>query len=367
MFIARKIWLKVHLYLGLTVGLLFAAMGVTGSMLVFERDLDEHLNEAQMITESTGPQRSFTEIFAAAAEAHPDLGKAVSLEVPHEQGSVSKVRFKQKTDDGVIDTEVFVDPITLEVTGKRVRAESFMAIVNQMHTNLLGGKTGATILGVMGVLMFASIISGVMLWWPLLKSGVRNAFAIRRGKRIYDLHKTIGGLSTIFLLLITTTGIIIIFAPQLKPLANYVSPLTPIPNKVNSKPPTSAGQKKITAEEAVEIVRAEMKDCRLMTIELPQGKDATYKIYVRQAGEIGQNRGVGRVWIDQYSGEILAMRDWRKHTASDIFFRIQVALHSGDAFGIVGRSLFFIVGLMPAVLYVTGTMMWWRKRRRSGT
>ena len=34
---ARKIWLNIHLYLGLTAGFALALTGLTGSLLVFKR------------------------------------------------------------------------------------------------------------------------------------------------------------------------------------------------------------------------------------------------------------------------------------------------------------------------------------------
>ena len=37
----RKLWLKVHLYLGLIFGMLFVLQGLTGSINVFYRELDE--------------------------------------------------------------------------------------------------------------------------------------------------------------------------------------------------------------------------------------------------------------------------------------------------------------------------------------
>ncbi len=363
MILVRKLWLQIHLYLGLTAGLVFALSGITGSLIVFEHDLDEHLNETQMITVSVGQQQPIGKIVEAAATAYPDLGTAAHVHMPHEAGSVARVRFKGDAKRGIA-AEVFVDPVTLQVTGKRQPEWSFMAITHQLHANLLGGKVGSTIMGILGLLMLLSVISGVVLWWPLLTSGLRNALAVRRGKRVYDLHKTIGGVSTIFLTLICATGAIIVFAPQLRPLANLISPVTKIPTKVEAKPPTSTNQKRLTAEEAIAIARREMPNCRIMSIELPQGPQGTYKVFARQEGEIGQTHGVGRVWVDPYGGEVLATRDWRRHTASDVFFRIQVALHSGDAFGIVGRGLFFLVGFAPAGLYVTGFILWWRKKVR---
>ncbi|MGH8475057.1 MAG: PepSY domain-containing protein [Methylococcales bacterium] len=42
----RKIWLKVHLWLGLSLGLFLSIFGLTGSLLVFHAEINELLNPA---------------------------------------------------------------------------------------------------------------------------------------------------------------------------------------------------------------------------------------------------------------------------------------------------------------------------------
>ena len=46
----RKIWLGIHLYLGLSLGLLFVLAGLTGSLLVFYVELDEIINPKLQIS-----------------------------------------------------------------------------------------------------------------------------------------------------------------------------------------------------------------------------------------------------------------------------------------------------------------------------
>jgi uncharacterized iron-regulated membrane protein len=52
----RKVWLNVHRWLGLTIGLLFAFSGLTGSFIVFNLALDESLNSSLKLTHKQGPQ-----------------------------------------------------------------------------------------------------------------------------------------------------------------------------------------------------------------------------------------------------------------------------------------------------------------------
>jgi uncharacterized iron-regulated membrane protein len=38
-------------------------------------------------------------------------------------------------------------------------------------------------------------------------------------------------------------------------------------------------------------------------------------------------------------------------------------LHSGEAFGYAGRALWTLFGLLPPLLFATGTWLWWKRRR----
>ncbi len=71
------------------------------------------------------------------------------------------------------------------------------------------------------------------------------------------------------------------------------------------------------------------------------------------------------VVIDAYSGNVIYQTDPTKRTSSDIFEEWQLALHSGEAFGVTGQIIVLIVGLIPLVLYVTGLIRWVQKRRVS--
>ena len=61
----RTLWLKTHLYLGLTAGLIFSVLGLTGSVLVFHRNLDEWANTPLMRTRNQGERISLANAIAA--------------------------------------------------------------------------------------------------------------------------------------------------------------------------------------------------------------------------------------------------------------------------------------------------------------
>jgi len=61
----RTLWLKVHLYLALTVGFLFAIIGLTGSLSVYHDELDGWLNPHLTIDQPQGSYQSLDKMLAA--------------------------------------------------------------------------------------------------------------------------------------------------------------------------------------------------------------------------------------------------------------------------------------------------------------
>ncbi|WP_286897655.1 PepSY domain-containing protein [Achromobacter sp. UBA2119] len=50
-------------------------------------------------------------------------------------------------------------------------------------------------------------------------------------------------------------------------------------------------------------------------------------------------------------------------TAADVFTQMQFPLHSGQIGGLAGRVAVAGLGLVVAMLSVTGVVIWWKKRR----
>ena len=69
------------------------------------------------------------------------------------------------------------------------------------------------------------------------------------------------------------------------------------------------------------------------------------------------------LFVDAASGAVVRRIRGSDRTAGDRFLAVQHGLHTGEMLG-AARALLFIGGLLPAVLVVTGTMMWLRQRRR---
>jgi len=353
-----------HRWLGLTVGWLLILSGLTGSLLVFRSTLDEQLNPALFFVEASTTRSSVAEILAAARSSPlAEMGTISFIDFPQTNNGVWTVWFQTGTKVAPQLTKAYFEPSQARMTGHRVHGEDVMTWIYNLHIELLAGHAGETIVGLAGIVLMVSVVSGILLWWPLWKHSWRSAFSIRRGARFnYDLHKTNGILSSLPLIVIAFTGVYLTFPTWIAPAVKFLmADSTQATPKLTSLPPLAGGTQ-ITADQAINIVRVHFPDANIRRIHPPSTPKGTYVIRFCEPGDLHQSLGSSRAWIDQYSGKLLGAKILQKRTAAETFLSWQLPLHNGEALGLMGRWLVFVTGLMPALLYVTGFRIWWRKR-----
>jgi uncharacterized iron-regulated membrane protein len=84
-----------------------------------------------------------------------------------------------------------------------------------------------------------------------------------------------------------------------------------------------------------------------------------------EAGNDHGDVGLGNAWLyfDGKDGRALGGKIPGTGSAGDIFLQAQFPLHSGRILGLTGRILISLMGLVVAMLSVTGVIIWVRKRR----
>lgn len=365
----RSVWRTVHLYTGLFAGAVLVLLGLTGSLLVFDHAIDEQLNPGLLTTEGAGPYRPLDAIVAAARTAHPEEDPAL-LMMPRTEGGVFVARFDRRTTAGgaLTRVEMAIDPYTAGVLGQREWGAYPLSFIYKLHYTLWLGETGETLVGIVGLLLLVSLATGLYLWWPLawpLRNGkLRRAITLKRGagsaRRNFDLHKMGGVYGALMLLVIAFSGVYMAFPEYVRPIVERFSALTGGPAPVALPRPEATP---ISVARAVAIAGNIFPGAELKGVGLPQGPQGVYAVTLRQPGEAKKSWGGSRVWIDPYTGEVLAVRDPGKMTAGDVFLEWQFPLHNGEILGLAGRVLVFITGFTPLLLYVTGIKMWLRRRR----
>lgn len=365
----RKLWLRVHLYLGLFGGALFVVMSLTGSFLVFYKAIDEWLNPAQLTTSGSGPHKPLNEVVATAQATVPADGWLDSLELPAHEREVVKAWHKVPTDrlDQFRWYLVTIDPYSGSILSRdREWGTYLVSFIYELHESLLIDELGRTLVGCVAIFLLVSIGTGLFLWWP--RSGrVRQAFLpVTGGSRIrrhYQWHKLTGAYSAIVLAVLAFTGVYLAFPTYVIPLVSMFSPVDGLEDEgfVQSHP--VSGVPPLSAEQAVELVQSLFPDGRITYIGIPHEAADAYEMRMYRFGDVRASAGNSMVWLDQYSGAVLKVRDWRRFSPGDTFVAWLFPLHNGEAFGLIGRWIVCIAGFVPLLLHVTALRMWWLKRQ----
>lgn len=380
---ARNLFFKIHLYLSLFLGTIFLVVGITGSIIVFEDALDEMINPElfSFSDYGDGDRKSMSEILANAKMVYPDKSAAL-IYPPKEKEGVCVVMFKspkEHVDPGMPKCcggfdwfQVMVNPYTGTVIGNRDRSvygidrPHLIKTIYELHSSLLLDGTGRTIVGLAGLAWLIVTLSGIYLWWP--KNGkFKNALIIKKGTNSirfnFDLHRVSGIYTAIILVVVTFTGVYLIFPEYIKPVVEIFSPLEKKPDNLKSMIPSEETEA-ISVEKAVLIANDAFPNGTLSHIGLPIDKEDVYKIYKRQDGEVRKTKGKTTIMLDQYNGKVLYIQDPLKVSAGQSFIDWQFPLHSGEALGMTGRLLIFASGIVTVVLMVTGMILWFKKKRR---
>lgn len=365
----RKLWLRVHLYLGLFGGALFVLMSLTGSFLVFYKAIDEWLNPIQLTTSGSGPYKPLNEVVETAQAAAPSGGWLDSLELPFHEREVFKAW--QKVPTGQPEQfrwyQVAIDPYTGAILSRdREWGGYLVSFIYELHESLLIDELGQTLVGFVAIFLLVSIGTGVFLWWP--RSGkVRQAFLPVTGgsliRRHYQLHKLSGAYSAIVLAVLAFTGVYLAFPTYVIPLVSVFSSVDGASDDGPVQSHPISGAPSLSVEQAVGLAQSLFPDGTITYIGIPHEATDAYEMTMRRPGDVRESVGSSMVWLDQYSGAVLKVRDWRAFTAGETFVAWLFPLHNGEAFGLIGRWIVFFAGFIPLVLYVTALRMWWLKRQ----
>lgn len=369
----RGLWLRLHRYLGLILGLPLALIGLSGSLIVFGWPLDAWLNRelTRVAVPPDAVARPLAEIVAAAQARLPADAAPLDWLVFPEQADRA-FRFNYRLPTSPDSYEIFVDPYTATVVGQRLWGDfaaccswhgPIMTVIYRFHDSFWLGETGQTLVGGIGLIGLVSVLSGIALWWPnpgKWRAALTAKAGASRQRRVFDLHKLAGSYGFVGFAALLFTGAYMNFPAQSRAIVDRFSPLTAAPDGLHSTP--GAGPT-LSEDAAVAAARRYFPSGKPATLALPTTPDGVYVIDFFGGDELTPTLAGHSLTIDQYSGALLYRRDPANFSAGDRFHAWQFGLHSGQALGPAGQLLVMACGPVPAILYVTGFIRWRQKRR----
>lgn len=401
----RAFWTLVHRYAGLLTAAFLFVSGATGAVISWDHELDHVLNPQLTQVHTAGTPQSALVLARQVEARHPDIrvsyiplrtepGESLALGVsPRFDPATQKL-----TEPGF--NQVFVDPVSGAELGKRewgavwpITRETFVSFLYRLHYTLhipaMWGidRWGLWLMGGIAMIWMVDSFVGFYLTLPVRRKAAalrqpsdkgwwqrwRPAWKVRwRGgasKLNFDLHRAFSLWTWALLFILAFTAFSLnLYSEIFYPVLKTFTQVTPTP--FDTRTPGDAlhlVEPRVGNEEIVRRAEAEAARRRW---DVPAGsvyysqEYSVYMISMYEGADDDGNGGVGPalLYFDGTDGRLLGQRQPWKGTAADIFVQAQFPLHSGRILGLPGRILISCMGLVVAMLSVTGVIIWWRKR-----
>jgi uncharacterized iron-regulated membrane protein len=358
------------------LGILLAALGLSGSLLVYDEAISDWISPPPAATTAGSPLplSMLADIAREAAAAKGVEGGQLQFILPERKTDALIVRIGGLSPMGNVpgaggerrraegrerparpsQLQVYLDPVSGEVLGARTFAQAgLLTFMHQLHGNFLMSRdTGRPIVGWLGVAMCLLGLSGLVLWWP--KRGQwKYAFKVRpsaTGLRFHrELHAATGIWIFLIFMAVSFSGVVIAWPQTMGQTMGMGGPGAG--QRMPAVEPLDG--KRLGPTEAVIAAATAVPGIQPRTITIPVRPDQPISVNYRSHDAIN-----AAVLIDPYSGKVLMVRD-----PSERFLAWMRPVHDGSL-GFVWRFLVFLSGLVPSLFVVTGLIMWWKKRQR---
>lgn len=366
--INRKLF-RLHAWLGLFLGILYFLISVGGASIVFYPELNQLLygNKIKVVPENK-PLLTYDELYRKALKDYPQsMYISISHDLAYPGNAYSLVTGDPSTtalfENGTARID-YVNPYNGNVVFKANSGGSgdILGILNSLHVALYLGTGGAFIVALMSVAVLISLITGFIFYRKniirVLTFKAKVKFKNWRTASS-DLHRVIGTWAFFFNILIFGSGLYMEYV-LLTP-GWWKENWPPVMQKTVTTPPD------ISIQALIDTAVKKIPDMQISAITVIKDTSETISIS-------GLSRQKLFLDIDNYqsvdfkfNGEIKTIynKKWSDLSGLEKFQNINFYIfHTGWAFGIPGKIIWTIMGFAPAILSITGFLLWWRRKKK---
>ncbi|QKZ13325.1 PepSY-associated TM helix domain-containing protein [Spirosoma sp. KUDC1026] len=365
----KSVLAQLHLWLGLASGLVVFIVALTGSLLVFEHELEPLIDSGFHAVSVPDHQRRVP-IDQLVNTATQQVGKKEISRIIVEPGPdrTVVVEFRQSKKPKDI-LAVALDPYTGNVVDSRQEEDAFFSVVLRLHRYLCLGDTGKIITGLSCSAFLLIMVSGLVMWWPNRKNKAQR-FRVKWDasfKRLnWDLHAVLGFYVLPFVFLIALTGLVwsykwvnnlLFYALDGKPQQKREAPAN------LSRPGAHQGY---PLENIYAQTNRQLPHSGKILITFPEKKDQA--ITVSKANdEAAISNIVDFLYFDARTTHLISQRLYDQETKGFKARRLIFPIHTGSLLGWPTKLIALVVALLTATLPVTGFLVWWGKRKKKPT
>lgn len=390
---SRGFWVLAHRYAGLATAFFLLIAGITGALLAFNDEIDTALNpELRLVEDRPGEplldalvlrERVAAQLPGAQFDYHPlhrDAGHSATLYAWRMEGPADA--------QTVVWYEVFADPYTGQLLGKRNRGAwvfdrvHFMPLVYQLHFALtIPYPWGMWLFGVVSFVWMFDCFVGAYLTFPRGRQGFlkgwKPAWLVKWSGSAYrinfDLHRAASLWLWGMLLMYAVSSVSLnlrdeLYIPVLKRMVSTVDAHDQLPDLQHAPLMQANMGWEQARERGRELMAAQAQRHGFEVVEedaLMFARDhAAWAYSVTSTKDFSSDHGHTIVYFsaqDRHGAEIAF--EHPTIAPGNTFTSWLAALHMGKVFGLPYRLLVVLLGVVTALLSITGVVIWLRKRQ----
>lgn len=351
----KKLLYKIHKWSGLSLGVFIFLLALSGVSITFREELLPMSYPEFFDVTPQGKALPSLKLYEAGLSYKNESQRITNLYTAHHDDEAYMLMVKD-------DTKKFpiiwtINPYTAQITGEISMIKNFYAIMLMMHTNFFAGKTGTYLVGLMGIVLSFFVISGIIIFTPAKHKMARYKSLLHFSFSSQKIHHQLGVVLAIPLLISALTGMFIVFD-----IPYYTARVFGTPVRVEEAVMT--GECQVDEEKAVLSTITPEKEDRLISLHFCSPKNSLMKVTYGQT-EKDFLDGYVREVINPKTQETLQVFDSKIDPDSWNFKRLIIyPIHTGQYFGIFGRVINFILGMMLMVIFFSGIRLSIKRAKR---
>ena len=359
---------SVHLYAGVAVGIILTAITLSGSAIVFRNEIGFALHRVTSATSQSTSVPSLQSIIERVHRENPGytVGEVDGL---NRGDGLRLIRLRTAGHDGS-DRDVFVDSRTGAVVLGHPRLTNALEDLEDFHKNLLMGRRGRGINGLLALLFAAVVLTAPIVWWPGIAKwarGFKVDLALSWKSVNYDLHNSVGIVCLVFLSVMSFTAVLV-STPDVLHIID--SPSSENEHHEHHHHGEHKGGSAHTSTAAISNAAATPPslDRGIRTL-LSDGSFTGWTLWSIRfpedngplSAELRRGNLSMAVDVDPGLGTILDVDEPTGFGVSMDAHNFVQAIHYGRVGGVTTQFLWVLLGLSPTLLAISGYLMWWNR------
>ncbi len=358
-----KTWFRIHKWTSLICTAFLLLLCLTGLPLIFHEEIEAWEGKPHLakIVPAGTPKVSLDQLAETVLKAYPNKVIRFIGWDEHEPNTTTFSLSDSVTAPPDNFKAVIVDDHTGQVLEEPKLQEGFMYIMLKLHTDMFMGLGGKLFLGLMGILFLLAILSGLMLYSPIMKRFNFGMVRTEKSTRLkwLDMHNLLGVVTIAWASVVGFTGVINTLADvvlglwQVGQLAEMTAPyknLAPLTGKLSS------------LDQALALAQKAAPEMEPTVIAYP-GTIFTSKHHyaVFMHGNTPLTKRILKpALVDAKTGKLTDMRSMPWYVNA-LF--VSEPLHFGDYGGLPLKIIWAFFDLVTIVVLISGLYLWFARNK----